>query len=117
MKNFRTMLISSTLLLLPTQLLASDLTAEEIANSVSDHTYQGSMTDNAFAEYYAPDGTIHGKSYKGKWRTEDGKMCFQYGEKPENCWAIETRDSSMTMIKQGVVDGNGMLIEGNVHGY
>ncbi|MBX2869084.1 MAG: hypothetical protein KTR18_10430 [Acidiferrobacterales bacterium] len=112
-----TSLLATLIYCLPATLLAQGLSAEEIAKSVSDHTYQGSMTDSAFAEYYAPDGSIHGKNYSGKWRTEDNKMCFQYGDKAENCWDIETRDSSMTMIKDGVVDGNGMLVKGNVHGY
>ncbi len=117
----RNTLTNSLLLVLvcafPGKLLAEGLTADEIAKSVSDHTYQGSMTDSAFAEYYAPDGSIRGKNYSGKWRTEDNKMCFQYGDKPENCWKVETRDSSMTMIKDGVVDGNGMLVKGNVNGF
>jgi len=99
------------------QLLADGQSAEDIANAVSDHTYQGSMTESAFTEYYAPDGTIKGKNYTGKWRTEDNKMCFQYGDNAENCWSVETRDSSMTMIKDGVVDGIGMLVEGNVNGF
>lgn len=117
-KNYtRAAVIAISTVIFSPALLAGQQSAEEIANAVSDHTYQGSMTDNAFAEYYAPDGTIRGKNYTGKWRTEANKMCFQYGDKPENCWAVETRDSSMTMIKDGVVDGSGMLVEGNVNGF
>lgn len=66
--------------------LAENLSAEQIASAVTDRTYQGSMTDNAFAEYYAEDGSIRGKDYSGKWRTEENTMCFQYGDSAENCW-------------------------------
>lgn len=92
-------------------------TAEEIASAVSDHTYQGSMSKpgSGFAEYYAPDGTIRGDGYMGKWRTEDGVMCFQYGEKPESCFEVTVNGPSMVMYKNGEIDGNGMLIEGNPH--
>ena len=89
------------------------LSAEDIAKAVSDHTYQGSMTKDAFVEYYAADGTIRGKGYSGKWRTMDNVMCFQYGDKPETCWQVVIQDAAMTMLKDGVVDGNGMLIKGN----
>ena len=88
-------------------------TAEDISAAVSDHTYQGSMTKSAFVEYYNADGTIKGKGYSGKWRTVDGAMCFQYGEKPETCWNVTLDGPSMVMFKDSKVDGNGMLIKGN----
>ena len=91
------------------------LPAEKIANAVSDHTYQGSMSSagSGFAEYYAADGTIRAKGYSGKWRTEDGKMCFKYGDKPERCFGIQINGPSIVMLKDGKIDGNGMLIRGN----
>ena len=66
-----------------------------------------------FAEYYASDGTIKGKGYSGKWRVADGSMCFQYGDKPEKCWDVRIEGPSMTMFRDGEVDGNGMLVDGN----
>ncbi|AHI29961.1 hypothetical protein [Marinobacter similis] len=58
------------------------LSAEAISAAVSDHSYQGSMSspNSGFNEYYAPDGTIYGKDYEGKWTTQEGKMCFAYGD-------------------------------------
>ena len=88
-------------------------TKAEITAAVSDKTYQGSMLKDAFAEYYAPDGTIKGKDYSGKWRVTDGTMCFQYGDKPETCWDVRIEGPSMTMYRDGKVDGNGMLVDGN----
>ena len=90
-------------------------TKAEITAAVSDKTYQGSMLKDAFAEYYAPDGTIKGKNYSGKWRVTDGTMCFQYGDKPERCWDVRVEGPSMTMYRDGKVDGNGMLVDGNPH--
>lgn len=85
----------------------------DIESAVSDKTYQGSMLNDAFAEYYSPDGKISGKGYSGKWRAADGTMCFQYGDKPENCWAVKLEGPAMTMYKDGQVDGNGILVKGN----
>lgn len=98
-------------------LSADELSAAEIAEAVSDRTYQGSMTEAQFAEYYAADGTIRGDGYSGKWRTEDNTMCFQYGDKPENCWNVIINGPALTLVKDGAVDGSGMLVEGNPHNF
>lgn len=94
-------------------------TASEIRDAVSNHTYQGSMSnpDSGFAEYYDPDGSIRGDGYSGKWRAEDGMMCFQYGEKSEQCFEVTINGPSMVMHKDGKIDGNGMLIPGNPRGF
>ena len=93
--------------------------AEEISKAVSDHSYQGSMSKagSVFSEYYAPDGTIKAEGYAGKWRAEDGAMCFQYGDSPERCFAVTIDGPSMVMYKEGKIDGNGMLIPGNPNGF
>lgn len=93
--------------------------ADEISAAVSDSTYQGTMSaaTSAFAEYYAPDGSIRADGYSGSWRTEDGLMCFQYGDKPEKCLGIELDGPSMVMFKDGEVAGNGMLLDGNPHDF
>ena len=109
----KTGLVAVALTLPQISLAGANLTAEQIANAVSDHTYQGSMTKDAFVEFYSADGSIRGKNYSGKWRTKDNAMCFQYGSKPETCWDVIIQDASMTMLKNGIVDGNGMLIKGN----
>ena len=87
----------------------------EIKAAVSDKTYQGTMLriDGAFTEYYAADGSIRGNGYTGKWRTVNSQMCFTYGENPEKCWDMEIQGPSMIMFKNGAVDGNGILLEGN----
>ena len=104
----------------PMPVFADDApTADEISAAVSDHTYQGSMSvaGSGFAEYYAADGAILADGYEGMWRTEDGNMCFQYGDKPETCFEVRFNGPSMEMYKDGALDGNGMLIEGNVNDF
>ena len=88
--------------------------AETIAEAVSNHSYQGSMSEanSGFNEYYAPDGTIHGKGYKGEWTTKDGEMCFAYGDEP-TCYGVSLDGPSMVLRQDGTIKGSGMLIEGN----
>jgi hypothetical protein len=88
--------------------------AEAIADAVSDHSYQGSMSEanSGFNEYHAPNGTIHGDGYKGQWTTKNGEMCFAYGEEP-TCYGVTIEGPSMVLRQDGTIKGNGMLIEGN----
>jgi hypothetical protein len=88
--------------------------AETIADAVSDHSYQGSMSEpnSGFNEYYAADGTIHGQGYTGEWTTKDGEMCFAYGEGP-TCYGVSLDGPSMVLRQDGEIKGSGMLIPGN----
>ena len=107
---------AATMLSLSTPAAAQEEpSAATISAAVSDHTYQGSMSEagSGFGEYYAPDGSIRGDGYSGTWRTEDGAMCFKYGDKPESCFNIRINGPSMVMLKEGEIRGNGMLIPGN----
>ncbi|MBL3824054.1 MULTISPECIES: hypothetical protein [unclassified Marinobacter] len=90
------------------------LSADEISQAVSDHSYQGSMLEpnSGFNEYYAADGTIHGVDYKGEWTTKEGEMCFAYGQEP-TCYSVSINGPSMVLRQDGVIKGNGMLIPGN----
>ncbi|MGI9502175.1 MAG: hypothetical protein ACR2RE_03855 [Geminicoccaceae bacterium] len=103
-----------------TPVLADDApSVDEVQANVSDHTYQGSMSiaGSGFAEYYAPDGSIKADGYAGVWRAEDGAMCFQYGDKPERCFEVRFNGPSMEMDKDGELDGNGMLVQGNPNNF
>ncbi len=110
-------IVTAAVLLASTNAFSGSLSGADIAKAVSDRTYQGSMTDNAFAEYYSPDGMIRGKGYTGKWRTEDDTMCFQYGDGEEKCWNVIVNGPALTLVKDGVVDGSGMLVDGNPHSF
>lgn len=102
----------------PTLTSAAEMSSKaEIMAAVSDKTYQGSMLEDSFVEYYAPDGSISGKDYSGKWRVEEGKMCFAYNNNAETCWGIVINGPAMTLYKDGEVDGNGILIDGNPNNF
>jgi len=92
---------------------AEELSAELVAAAVADRTYQGSMTADAFAEYYAADGTIRGDGYTGTWRAQPDTLCFAYGGADEQCWGVLINGPAMTLLKDGKVDGSGMLVDGN----
>lgn len=94
-------------------LAQSGPSADEIAEAIRDKTYQGSMTADAFAEYYAADGTVRGKGYTGKWRAGDGELCLAYGDAAEECWDVTINGPAMTLMQGGEVDGSGMLVDGN----
>jgi len=100
-------------LLVPALGSAQSLSAEDISAAISDKTYQGSMTVDRFAEYYAADGSIRGDGYTGEWRAEDDTLCFRYGEAAETCWGVIINGPAMTLLKDGEVDGSGMLVDGN----
>lgn len=112
--SVRTVFAFSALLMSTIVSAADAPSADAIADAVSDHSYQGSMSEanSGFNEYYAPDGTIHGKGYKGQWTTRDGEMCFAYGEAP-TCYGVSIDGPSMILRQDGAIKGNGMLIEGN----
>ena len=109
----RAPLFAGALSLAPALCAAQTLTADEIAAAVGGRTYQGSMTADAFAEYYAEDGTIRGDGYTGRWRSMDDTLCFRYGDDPEACWGVLVNGPAMTLLKDGEPDGSGMLIDGN----
>ncbi len=88
-----------------------------IVAAVSGKSLQGSMLKDTFVEYYAPDGTIKGKGYSGKWRVSGDTMCFKYGDKPEGRWQLEINGPALTFYKDGKVDGAGILVEGNPHNF
>ncbi|MCL7944707.1 hypothetical protein [Marinobacter sp. ATCH36] len=92
----------------------TSLSAEVISNAVSDHSYQGSMSEpnSGFNEYYAADGTIYGENYEGEWTTREGEMCFAYGDGP-TCYEVSLDGPSMVLRQDGAIKGSGMLIPGN----
>lgn len=112
-------LIASVLLpaVAPIAQAADSLSADEIAAAISDRTYQGSMTVDAFAEYYAEDGTVRGDGYTGQWRSEDDALCLAYEGGDEQCWGVLINGPAMTLLIDGEVDGSGMLVDGNPLGF
>lgn len=102
----------------------SFLTLDEISKTIIGNTMTGQAKDGGgYAEYYAPDGVIHGQSekggaYKGSWwlRKEDNLMCFKYGDGPfdAGCRRLElTGDKVDFVLMDGTVEGSATLLTGN----
>jgi hypothetical protein len=101
-----------------TSAFAVDMSSKaDIEAAVSGKTYQGSMLDNGFAEYYDPDGSIRASGYSGSWRVDEGVMCFTYGDSPERCWDVLVDGPAMTMYRDDEINGNGILVDGNPHDF
>ena len=93
---------------------AADLASKaEISAAVEGKTFQGSMLQDAFVEYYGEDGSIKGDGYGGAWTVKEEGMCFSYDGGPEACWGVAINGPALTLYKDGKVDGVGILIDGN----
>jgi hypothetical protein len=100
------------------------LTLDEISKSIIGNTMTGQARDGgSYAEYYAPDGAIHGQSekggaYKASWwlRKEDNLMCFRYGEGPFEAGCVRLSlvgDKVEFVLMDGTVEGSATLLSGN----
>lgn len=107
------------LLLLASPAFAGDLaTGGAIKAALVGSTLEGSMAaSGAFAEYYAPDGTIHAAEYSGLWSVKGDKMCFAYGSEPENCWSMKIDGASVVLIGDAGEEGRGKIKPGNPGGW
>jgi hypothetical protein len=89
-------------------------TGDQIKAAVSGNTVSGAMTDTGgYTEYYAPDGTIRGKSYAGTWSIETDKMCFQYDKDNKSCWQALIWQGKISWVRDGAVVGDGAVMPGN----
>jgi hypothetical protein len=102
----------------------SFLTLDEISQTIIGNTMTGQARNGSgYAEYYAPDGAIHGQSetggaYKARWwlRKEDNLMCFKYGDGPfeAGCTRLSLRgDKVEFVLMDGTVEGSATLLSGN----
>ncbi len=93
-------------------------TSEQVTAAVSGNTIQGNMdSSGAYAEYYAPDGTVFGKDYKAKWSVEGDTMCWVYEGSPKDCWGVEIEGDQVKWVKDGKAQGSGTVIEGNANNF
>lgn len=110
--------------LLPLLLLGAPAFAGDLASggaikaALAGNTVEGSMAaSGAFAEYYAPDGSIRAAEYSGVWSVKGDKMCFAYGQDPENCWSVKISGSSVEWIGEAGAEGRGKIKPGNPGGW
>jgi hypothetical protein len=102
----------------------SFLTLDQISKTIIGNTMTGQAKDaGAYAEYYAADGVIHGRSekggaYKAQWwlRKEDHLMCFKYGDGPfdAGCTRLSlSGDKVEFILMDGTAEGWATLLSGN----
>jgi hypothetical protein len=110
--------------LLPMLLLACPAQAESLASgdairaALSGNSVQGSMlASGGYAEYYAPDGSIHAADYTGKWAIRGDRMCFAYGDDPASCWAAVIAGNHVIWIGTDGEEGSGTISKGNAGGW
>jgi opacity protein-like surface antigen len=92
----------------------------DLGAAVSGKTVQGSMRGSGnYTEYYAPDGTLKGNNYSGKWRIDNNDhLCVTYDPDPsESCWHGRIEGNNVTWLKDGNEDGTGVLSDGDNGGY
>lgn len=93
-------------------------TGDQIRAAIADSTVQGNMdASGPYAEYYAPDGTIRGNGYAGRWSVEGDAMCFAYQGTPKQCWNVEINGDQVRWIKDGASQGTGTIVRGNANGF
>ncbi|WP_070987409.1 hypothetical protein [Halofilum ochraceum] len=89
------------------------LNGSEIRSLIAGNTVTGSMSSGQdYAEFYAEDGTIHGRDYTGEWSIQDDKMCFDYGD-GATCYEVAADGDTVTWVLDGKADGTGVVREGN----
>jgi hypothetical protein len=92
------------------------LTGAEIEILIAGNTVAGNMAAGGpYEEFYLPDGTLRGSNYDGKWNVDGDTLCFVYDEtSPAQCWAASlTSSGEILWLKNGVIDGNGIIKSGN----
>ncbi len=107
------------LCLLPLPLHAEGLaTAKDLRAAIIGNTVEGSMmASGGYAEFYAPDGSIHGKDYDGRWSFDGDRMCFAYGEDPPACWGAEISGGKVVWMGASGEEGSGTIRAGNPSGW
>lgn len=89
-------------------------TGAQIRKAVSGNTVTGAMdASGRYTEFYAADGTVHGKDYRAKWTIEGDTMCWLYDGQPKDCWSAAVRRDQVKWIKDGKVQGTGTVLKGN----
>lgn len=106
-------------LLFTTPALAQEAaSADALRGAIIGNTVEGAMAASGpYAEFYAPDGTIHAADYAGTWTIRGAEMCFDYGDGPAGCWQAVISGASVTWIGATGEEGSGRIRPGNPAGW
>ena len=95
--------------------------AADLPAVVSDRTYRGDDEGQPYAEYYAPDGSLRGKSadeaYTGSWKAVGEELCFTYpkeGSTSEvDCYSVFKNGDAITWVGSDGKVVEATYVEGN----
>ncbi len=92
--------------------------ADAIRGALVGNTVAGNMlASGGYAEFYAPDGSLRAADYIGKWAIKGDRMCFDYGEAAETCFAVALSGNRVVWLGDGGEEGAGVITAGNVGGW
>lgn len=105
-------------LMAPPALAETPASADALRAAIIGNTVEGAMAaSGAYAEFYAPDGTIHAADYAGHWEIRGAEMCFDYGDGPAGCWQAVISGAAVTWIGPTGEEGSGRILPGNPAGW
>lgn len=99
--------------------------AADLPAIVSDRTFRGADEGETYTEYYAPDGSLRGKSasqnYTGSWKVVGEQLCFTYTypdktDTETDCYAVFKNGDVVTWVDEDGQLVEGDIIEGNADG-
>lgn len=89
-------------------------TGSEIESAISGNTIEGMLADTgAYAEFYSPDGYIHGRGYIGIWTVRGNDLCLEFEGTPESCWQASIDGDQVIWLRDGRAEGDGTILKGN----
>ena len=92
--------------------------ADTIRAALIGNTVTGNMlASGGYAEFYAPDGSIRAEGYTGKWAIKGDRMCFDYADAVETCFAVALSGSRVIWLGDGGEEGAGQIKPGNAGGW
>ena len=92
---------------------------------MSDRTHRGSDSGKAYSEYYAPDGTLRGKSdtesYTGSWKVVGEQLCFDYSyadtsKNYSECYDVYNNGDMIQWVDANGVQQETVFVPGNPDG-
>lgn len=92
--------------------------ADAIRKALVGNTVAGNMmASGGYAEFYAADGTIRAADYTGNWAIKGDRMCFDYGDAAETCFAVALTGNRVVWLGEGGEEGAGVIQPGNAGGW
>lgn len=90
---------------------------------VSNRTFRGVEEGESYSEFYAPDGSLRGKSgakaYTGNWKVVGEQLCFSYadtGDTDTECYTVFKNGDVISWVDENGTIVEAEYVEGNADG-